>query len=178
MHNKYCIISTVANTNNKEPPSHECFKNWEDSSQAMEADIIVEGLKEVEKNGLMITRIIAHGDSSTYAAIKEKLPWGWDVKKIKCANHACKCLRSNLEKLVDANPHYKWANRLSKPTRVRLTTAVRCAIRMRAQQADKASWMEGKSLTGVHGVRGMLDVTDQHFALIWVQIGRRLSGRR
>ena len=80
--NKYCIICTAANTNNKEPPSHECFKNWEDSSQAMEADIIVEGLKEVEKNGLMITRIIADGDSSTYAAIKEKVPWGRDVKKM------------------------------------------------------------------------------------------------
>ena len=46
-----------------------------------------------------------HGDSSTYAAIKEKVPWGRDDKKIECANHACKCLRSNLEKLADANRH-------------------------------------------------------------------------
>ena len=62
-----------------------------------------------------------------------------DIVKIECANHSCKCLRSSLEKLVDAKPHYKGAHKLSKRTRERLVTAVRCAIRMRSQESDKTS---------------------------------------
>ena len=34
--NKYCCI--CSNTTSEEPPKHVCFRNWEESSQAMEAD--------------------------------------------------------------------------------------------------------------------------------------------
>lgn len=52
--------------------------------------------------------MIADGDSSTYAKIQEQVPvWGKDVTKYECANHVCKCLRSNLAKVVSDNPMYK-----------------------------------------------------------------------
>ena len=87
---------------------------------------MVEGLNEIKKTSdLIIKEIIANGDSSTYAAIQEKVPRVREVIKIE-ANHACKCLQSSLEKLVEAKPHYKGINKLSEQTRVRLTTAVRC----------------------------------------------------
>ena len=95
--NKYCIICTTANTRQQDPPPHQCFQNWNDSSQAMESVIMVEGLNEIKKTSdLIVKEIIADEDSSTYAAIQANVPWGRDVEKIECANHACKCLRSSL----------------------------------------------------------------------------------
>ncbi|XP_078329794.1 uncharacterized protein LOC144624228 [Crassostrea virginica] len=135
--NKYCYICSTQS----EPAEHKCFKNWTQSSQAMESDIIVEGFKKAEEvHGVRYLKLIADGDSSVYAKIHEEVPiWGKYVTKIECSNHACKCLRSNLEKLVNDNPIYKGQNKLSKPTRVRLVSAVRCAIRMRSQENSPMS---------------------------------------
>ena len=57
-------------------------------------------------------------------------------KKIECANHACKCYRGALEKLVDDNPSYKGSGRLTKKMRQKLVSAARCAIRMRSKETD------------------------------------------
>ena len=82
-------------------------------------------------------RFIGDGDSSVFARIHEEVPvWGHAVVKMECANHAVKCLRGHLEKLVVSKPHYKGAKKLTKATRVRLATAVRCAIKMRTEQRD------------------------------------------
>jgi len=71
----------------------------------MEADIIVEGFKQVEQlHGMIYMRLIADGDSSVYSRIQNEVPiWGNKVMKMECANHSCKCLRSSLEKLVEVN---------------------------------------------------------------------------
>jgi hypothetical protein len=105
----------------------------------MECDIILEGFQEAEaKHGLRYLRIIGDGDSSVYATIQQQVPiWGTAVQKLECANHAVKCLRSSLEKLVVEKPQYKGKNLLTKVARVRLTTAVRCAIKMRSTEANR-----------------------------------------
>ena len=119
----------------KAKESHKCFKNWLDSSQSMESDMILEGFLEAESvHGVRYMRVIADGDSSVYAKVTENVPvWGAYVKKMECANHSCKCLRTNLEKLVIEKPEYKGKGKLTKQIRVRLTTAVRCAIKMRSK---------------------------------------------
>lgn len=68
----------------------------------MESDIIVEGFQMAErKHGVRYMRIVADGDSSTEARIRQQVPlWGAHIEKEECANHACKCLRSHLEQLV------------------------------------------------------------------------------
>ncbi|VDI80109.1 Hypothetical predicted protein [Mytilus galloprovincialis] len=106
------------------------------SSQAMEADIIVEGFLEAErKHGVRYMRLVADGDSSVEARIRQHVPvWGQRVEKIECANHACKCLRSHLEQLVMDKPSYKGKNKLTKANRLRITSSIRCAIRRRAQE--------------------------------------------
>ena len=115
---------------------HQCFKNWDSSSQAMEADIILEGFLKANEYGVRYMTIIADGDSSTYARIQEEVPvWGRQVKKGE-SNHVCKCLRGILEKLVDGNPSYKGKGNLTKALRVRITSAVRCDIRMRSAEKD------------------------------------------
>jgi hypothetical protein len=138
--NSNCYICSRAQSKQSEIPAHKCYKNWSSSSQAMEADIIVEGFCNAEsQHGCRYMRVIADGDSSVYSRIQEEVKvWGRHVRKMECANHACKCLRSNLEKLVNDKPYYKGKNGLSKMIRVRLTTAVRCAIKMRSQESDRS----------------------------------------
>lgn len=59
------------------------------------------------------------------------------MEKLECANYSCKCLRSNLEKLLSEKPHYKGKGKRTKLLRVLLATAVRCAIRMRSLESDR-----------------------------------------
>lgn len=62
-----------------------CYKNWSASSGAMEADIITEGFCFLEKNhALRLKTFIADGDSSVYAKLIEKVPYGRKINKIEC----------------------------------------------------------------------------------------------
>ena len=118
---------------------HTCFKNWPDSSSAMETDIILEGFKQAEKvHGVRYIRFIGDGDSSVFPMLIAEVPgWGKAIQKVECANHACKCYRANLEKLVQQNPTYKGKGGLTGKMRQRLTSAARCAIKMRSEEPNK-----------------------------------------
>ena len=120
------------------PDQDVCFTNWKDSSQAMEADIILSGFLEAESShGVRYINIIADGDSSVYSTLLENVPvWGKDIKTLECANHICKCIRSSLENLVEEKPNYKGKGKLTKINRIRLSTAIRCAIKMRSESKD------------------------------------------
>ncbi|VDI15012.1 Hypothetical predicted protein [Mytilus galloprovincialis] len=102
----------------------------------MESDVILQGFLEAEKkHGVRYMRVVGDGDSSVFAKIREEVPGlGRSVKKEECANHVSKCYRSNLEKLVTDNRLYKGRHHLSKTTRVRLVSALRCAIRVRSKE--------------------------------------------
>lgn len=66
----------------------------------MEADMVAEGfcLSE-EMHGVKYLKFIADGDSSTFAKIKEKVPYGSSVRKVECTNHALKNYGKHLYKL-------------------------------------------------------------------------------
>ncbi|VDI10392.1 Hypothetical predicted protein [Mytilus galloprovincialis] len=136
--NKYCYICNRNESLGTTPKQHECFKNWNQSSQSMESDVIVEGFLKANDHGIRYMNFIADGDSSMHAQIMDRVPvWGKHVKKLECANHITKCLRSNLEKLVTENPSYKGKGKLCKRTRVRIVSAVRCAIRKRSDETNR-----------------------------------------
>ncbi|XP_053403226.1 uncharacterized protein LOC128558323 [Mercenaria mercenaria] len=118
--NKDCSICCRAKNKGTDPKEHTCFKNWSDSSQSMESDIILTGFLEAESvHGVRYTKIIADGDSSVYAKLQENVPvWGRNIVKLECANHTCKCLRSNLEKLVTEKPQHKGKGKLTKLNRI------------------------------------------------------------
>ena len=124
--NKYC--AACAQGRSKE--SHCCFKNWEGSSSEMEADIILEGFLEAERvHGVRYTRVVGDGDSSVYPTlVRNVLQWGHAIRKVECANHACKCYRGALERLVQDNSSYKGSGGLTIKMRKRLVSAARCAI--------------------------------------------------
>jgi hypothetical protein len=67
------------------------------------------------KLGVRYMQVTADGDSSVYANIIKNVPvWGQYVEKNECANHATKCLRSNLERLVSEKPNYKGKGKLTR----------------------------------------------------------------
>ena len=132
--NKYC----TACMQGVPPNQHACYKNWDESSSEMEPDIILEGFKQAEQvHGVRYKRFVGDGDSSVYPTLIENVPgWGRYIEKLECANHACKCYRSGLEKLVQDKPSYKGKGGLTKKIRCRLTSAARCAIKMRSKEPD------------------------------------------
>ena len=156
--NKHCSVCRLAKNQGVDPKNHNCFANWKESSQAMEADIILSGFLEAEStHGVRYLKIIADGDSSVFATLQEKVPvWGKDIKKLECANHVCKCVRSNLEKLVLEKPQYKGKGKLTKYNRVRLTTALRCAIKMRSK-TNNARQLRKDILNSIYHVLGFHD---------------------
>ena len=132
--NKYCSACTQGIS----PEKHRCFKNWNDSSSEMEVDVILEGfLKAEQSHGVRYMRFVGDGDSSVFPTLRQSVPvWGRDIQKIESANHACKCYRSSLEKLVADNPSYKGKGGLTEKMRKRLTCAALCAIKMRSKIPD------------------------------------------
>lgn len=132
--NKYCTACSQGIPEDK----HTCYRNWEESSSQMETDIILEGfLKAEQTHGVRYTRFVGDGDSSVFPTLHRAVPgWGTRIKKLECANHACKCYRSSLEKLVTENPAYKGKGGLTEKMRKRLTSAARCAIKMRSKEVD------------------------------------------
>lgn len=111
----------------------------------METDIILEGFKEAERvHGVRYTKFVGDGDSSVYPTLLQNVTgWGHLIKKLECANHACKCYRGALEKLVQDNPSYKGSGRLTQKMRKRLVSAARCAIRMRSTESDGKKALAG-----------------------------------
>ena len=88
--NKYCTACSQGIPQDK----HKCYKNWEDSSSEMEADIILEGFKQAEKtHGVRYLRFVGDGDSSVYPTLIQHVPvWSRFIKKMECANHAVQVL--------------------------------------------------------------------------------------
>ena len=104
----------------------------------METDILMEGFLEAERvHGVRYTKVIGEGDSSVYPTLLQYVPgWGYAIKKIECANHACKCYQGAFEQLVHDNPSYKGKGGRNKKMRQKLVSAAWCAIRMRSQEID------------------------------------------
>lgn len=136
--NKYCCICAVAANKGTPPKEHKCFRNWAGSSRAMETDMIVEGFKAAESmHGLRYMRMTGDGDSSVLANVRAYIPgWGSKVTKVECANHAVKCYRSRLEKIVQDFPRYKGKGKLTQRAIKRLTVGARCAIKMHSISND------------------------------------------
>ena len=112
------------------PQSHNCYKNWNGSSPAMETDILCEGFRLSESQyGIRYLYVIGDGDSSVMANIRQSVSYGIFVEKIECANHSCKCYRTRLETIVNHYPQYKGRKGLTKVAIRRLTIGARVAIR-------------------------------------------------
>ncbi|CAD0205888.1 unnamed protein product [Chrysodeixis includens] len=102
--NKYCLVCSRAENRKISPPDHRCFKNFEGSSSSMEAEIIAEGFRtSIIMYGVIFKRLIADGDSSTYAKILQSNPYknqNLTVEKIECRNHILRNFCKKLQTLT------------------------------------------------------------------------------
>ena len=97
----------------------------------MESDVLVEDFRTSEvTHGVHYMEVIGDGDNSVLATIRSQVIWGSYVKKLECANHACKNYRAKLGSTVQDNPRYKGRGGLTQKVIRRLTAATRAAIRM------------------------------------------------
>lgn len=137
--NKYCSICASAQMIGQSTTEHHCHKNREGPSSSMETNIVVEGFKQAEtKYGLWYTTFVGDGDRSVYPSLICAVPSsGHAIRKLECANHAIKCYRAALEKLVQHNPKYQGKGKLTVVLRKRLTAAAHCAIKMGSKESDK-----------------------------------------
>ncbi len=147
--NKFCYACSRQIPKDK----HDCFKNWNKSSSEMETDIILQGFIEAENvHGLRYTSFVGDGDSSVYSTLLQCVPeWGHAINKVECANHACKCYRGALEKLVKEHPSYKGSGGLTLKLRKRLVSSARCAIRMRSTEKDRNKALESLKKDIING---------------------------
>ena len=114
--NKYCSVCQKAGEGTV--PEHTCFRNWDESSSAMETDIILKGfLQSEQQHSLQYTRFIEDGDSSVYPALASSVSYGPFIKKLEYANHAVKCYCTALENLVHNEPSYKGRGKLTETMR-------------------------------------------------------------
>ena len=136
--NKYCSVCAVAANRGNPPKKHECYRNWDGSSSAMETDMLVEGFKAAESmHGLRYMRMTGDGDSSVLPNIQASVcGWGKNVTKVECTNHAVKCYRTRLEKIVQDFPKYKGRGKLTQRAIKRLALGARCAIKMHSKSKD------------------------------------------
>ena len=96
----------------------------------METDIIVSGFNAAEDmHGIRYMRLIGDGDSSVKCNIQQYVPiWGHIVTKIESANHAIKCCRNRLEKILQDFPKYKGKGNLTQRATKKLTAGTRCVL--------------------------------------------------
>lgn len=100
--NKYCATCARALRNKISPPEHICSKNWDESSSAMESNIIAEGFRCSVKNyGVKYHQVIADGDSNVYKTILDTNPYDTlIVEKIECKNHLLRNFCNKLKELA------------------------------------------------------------------------------
>jgi hypothetical protein len=161
--NKYCHICRLAEIREEDVPEHVCNANWTGPSTAMEADIIVEGLKFLqEQHGLLCTRIIGDGDSSTMSKIRQSVSYGMQVQKIECANHAVRNFRKKLEAAAINSKAFPGGDGL-RARRILKSSAARMAALARGTIASHAIGTAGRVTSdSVSGLRKDLQNVPYH----------------
>nr|XP_018909224.1 PREDICTED: uncharacterized protein LOC109038579 [Bemisia tabaci] len=124
--NKYCSVCAIAQGKKVAIPEHNCYKNWDGTSPAMEADIIVEGFnKSEEMHKITYMYLIADGDSSVHKSVIERVSYGHEVQKLECVNHLMKnvskriyefqaTLKDDTEKKFLTNKRIKWYTKYAR----------------------------------------------------------------
>lgn len=132
--NKYCVICVRNANKNLSAPPHFCTKNYSGPSSDMEWQSILEGFqKSIELYNIRYLRLVADGDSSTYAKIIEHRPYGHrHVVKDECTNHLKRNFRKQIETAVTGCP--RGLNKIVCDNLDRIRKDVCCAVQYRKNQ--------------------------------------------
>ncbi|KAB0802597.1 hypothetical protein PPYR_04783 [Photinus pyralis] len=136
--NKYCCVCQRAKNIGTEAAAHTCYKNWNLSSTAMEANIIAEGFcASLEMYGLIYNKLIADGDSSCYKKLLDSRPYETcTVEKIECSNHLLRNYCNKLKELSKMRGIPGSLKNILSNNILRCRTAVVKAIKYRRSEAN------------------------------------------
>ena len=94
---KRCTTCSNAERKKTTPKPHDCRKNFDKSSKAMEADAIGEIAESLQSSGFSIAQLVGDDDSSAIKRLRETA--GKDVEKASDLNHVKKNLGNALYEL-------------------------------------------------------------------------------
>jgi hypothetical protein len=167
--NKYCQFCEKYLARKMDIPQHTCHKNWDGTSTAMEAQIIVEGfLSSVDMHGLKYKKLVGDGDSSVYNKIKNIKPYGpnFYVEKIECRNHI---LRNYCNKIKEFAKCTKLSPKIRCLFRhvLRFRTGIISAVKFRKNEnkssGEKISSLKNDILNGPKHIFGCHDQCPSYF---------------
>ena len=83
---------------------HNCYINYTGSSNSMEVEAAKQiWSRSIVRNKMHYTNMLGDGDSKTYSAIKEMMPYGdITIERDECVNHAHKRLGTALRKMTQS----------------------------------------------------------------------------
>ena len=92
---KKCTTCDVAEKENRKPAAHDCRRNWEKSSKAMEPDIAVQLATEAKESAsIRFATVIGDDDCSTIKKLREEVDG--DIEKWSDITHAKRSVGSHL----------------------------------------------------------------------------------
>ena len=91
---KQCRICQHAENKNEVPRSHDCFKNWQGSSKAMEPAMAVDMLQQLRDEGTEVNTLIMDNDTTTIS--RARAEFDNKLEKEDDQNHTKKSLISSL----------------------------------------------------------------------------------
>ncbi|XP_062607553.1 uncharacterized protein LOC134269372 [Saccostrea cucullata] len=105
--NKFCRVCERAERTKKDIPEHDCRKNWSGSSKAMEPDMCIGMMKDLQDSNIHIGSIIMDNDSTTVARARAEVNPA--LKKQCDRNHTLKQFTNKLYELKKSK-NYKELN--------------------------------------------------------------------
>lgn len=94
--NKNCVLCQKVDENG-EIREHTCYHNYDGPSSSMEVELVKEGHLDVHKQSNMImSPVTGDGDTKGFLKLKEELPWGSQLEKEDCSNHAVRAVNNRL----------------------------------------------------------------------------------
>ncbi|XP_063407854.1 uncharacterized protein LOC134691329 [Mytilus trossulus] len=99
---KECRVCSRAESRNESPREHACYRNWEGSSKGMEADMVIEMVKDVQSKGCTVAALVGDEDSTTIGRVRANI--SNSIEKISDRNHLKKILGNSLYSLKKNHP--------------------------------------------------------------------------
>ncbi|XP_063448459.1 uncharacterized protein LOC134727990 [Mytilus trossulus] len=99
---KECRVCSRAESRNESPRKHACYRNWEGSSKGMEADMVIEMVKDVQSKGCTVAALVGDEDSTTIGRVRANI--SNSIEKISDRNHLKKILGNSLYSLKKNHP--------------------------------------------------------------------------
>ncbi|KAK5644983.1 hypothetical protein RI129_006283 [Pyrocoelia pectoralis] len=156
--NKYCCICARADNSESmhKEKAHTCYKNWNGSAPAMEADMAVEGFNlSEEMHGVRYRQFIGDGDSSVFAKLRQNVKYGQTINKIECSNHALKNYGKHLYKIKkDTNIKFEGRKLLTLIKINQLQKRAKCSIYEHSKNEQNVALLRQDLKNGLHHVYG------------------------